>query len=168
MLLQRGEMRLIALGSGEKKHEEYFQWLRDAFPDRVAFYKGYNNELAHLIEAGSDLFLMPSKFEPCGLNQMYSLKYGTVPIVRKTGGLADTVSLFDPATGEGTGFVFEHYDKTGFAWALKRALTTYDDPESWARLRCNGMEQDYSWARQGAEYEALYAQLSGGADQSSD
>ncbi|MEM7352164.1 MAG: hypothetical protein AAF657_15290, partial [Acidobacteriota bacterium] len=81
------------------------------------------------------------------------------PIVRKTGGLADTVQLFDPATGEGTGFVFDHYDRTGFAWALKTALTTFKDKPSWERLRRNGMEQDYSWQRQGAEYENLYRQL---------
>ncbi|MEM7354321.1 MAG: glycogen synthase, partial [Acidobacteriota bacterium] len=117
-------LRVVVLGTGESGIEDHFHWLQRTFPQKVCFYRGYNNPLAHLIEAGSDIFLMPSRFEPCGLNQMYSLKYGTVPIVRKTGGLADTVQLFDPATGEGTGFVFDHYDRTGFAWALKTALTT--------------------------------------------
>ena len=157
-------LRAVILGTGESGIEEHFHWLQRTFPQRVCFYRGYNNELAHLIEAGGDIFLMPSHFEPCGLNQMYSLKYGTVPIVRKTGGLADTVQLFDPATGEGTGFVFEHYDRTGFAWALKRALETYADPEAWARLRRNGMEKDYSWERRGAEYEELYRQLTAPRD----
>ena len=155
------DVRAVILGSGESGIEDHFHTLQRTFPQKVSFYNGYNNELAHLIEAGSDIFLMPSRFEPCGLNQMYSLKYGTVPVVRKTGGLADTVQLFDPATGEGTGFVFEHYDRTGFAWALKRALETYEDDDAWARLRRNGMEQDYSWERQGEEYEELYARLTG-------
>ena len=151
----------VILGTGERRIEEHFHWLQRTFPQRVHYHRGYNNELAHLIEAGSDIFLMPSRFEPCGLNQMYSLKYGTVPVVRKTGGLADTVEHFDPATGEGTGFVFEHFDATGFTWAFKSALTTYRDRPAWERLRRNGMERDFSWQRQGAEYEELYARLSG-------
>ncbi len=153
------DLRVVVLGTGEERYQEHFHWLQSAFPQKVCYYKGYSEELAHRIEAGSDIFLMPSKFEPCGLNQMYSLKYGTVPIVRKTGGLADTVQLFDPARGEGTGFVFEHYDSTGFAWALKTALKTYRSPELWATVRRNGMLQDYSWQKQGAVYEQLYEQL---------
>ncbi len=152
-------LRVVVLGTGESSIEDHFHWLQRTFPQKACFYCGYNNELAHLIEAGSDIFLMPSRFEPCGLNQMYSLKYGTVPIVRKTGGLADTVELFDPETGEGTGFVFDHYDKAGFAWALKTALTTYGNPEAWQLLRRNGMEKDFSWDRQGAIYEELYRRL---------
>ncbi|MEM7585090.1 MAG: glycogen synthase GlgA [Acidobacteriota bacterium] len=152
-------IRAVILGTGESDIENHFHWLQRTFPQKVCYYRGYNNELAHLIEAGADIFLMPSRFEPCGLNQMYSLKYGTVPIVRKTGGLADTVELFDPATGRGTGFVFEHYDKTGFGWALKTALTTYQDRDAWEQLRRNGMEVDFSWDKQGAEYETLYRQL---------
>ena len=151
----------VVLGTGESGIEDHFHWLQRTFPQRVCYYRGYNNELAHLIEAGSDIFLMPSRFEPCGLNQMYSLKYGTAPVVRKTGGLADTVEHFDPETGEGTGFVFEHFDKAGFTWAFKAALTTYRDQDAWKRLRRNGMEKDYSWERQGAEYEKLYARLCG-------
>ena len=112
-----------------------------------------------MIEAGSDIFLMPSRFEPCGLNQMYSLKYGTAPLVRETGGLADTVTHWNRATGEGNGFVFETFDSTGFAWALKQALTTFKDGEQWETLRANGMAIDYSWERQGAVYEKLYSVL---------
>lgn len=153
------DMRVVILGSGESRYEDHFQWLQNTFPQKVCFYRGYSEPLAHLIEAGADIFLMPSRFEPCGLNQMYSLKYGTVPIVRKTGGLADTVDLFDPKTGEGTGVVFEHYDSTGFAWALKTALTLHRDPAAWAKLRQNAMAKDYSWQRQGAEYEKLYRAL---------
>ncbi len=154
-------LRAIILGTGESGIEDHFHWLQRTFPQKVCFHRGYNNELAHLIEAAADIFLMPSRFEPCGLNQMYSLKYGTVPIVRKTGGLADTVEPFNAATGQGTGCVFEHYDRTGFAWALKTALTTYQDGPNWERLRQNGMEVDYSWDKQGAEYETLYRQLAG-------
>ena len=150
------DLRLVVLGTGEDRFQDHFHWLQSTFPQKVCYYRGYSEKLAHLIEAGADVFLMPSRFEPCGLNQMYSLKYGTVPIVRKTGGLADTVQQWNGATGEGTGIVFEHYDSTGFAWALKTALTLYRDPETWARLRRNGMLQDTSWQRQGAEYEKLY------------
>jgi len=153
------DLRLVVLGTGEGRFEEHFHYLQRTFPQKVCYYRGYNEKLAHLIEAGADVFLMPSRFEPCGLNQMYSLKYGTAPIVRKTGGLADTVDHFDPATGRGTGFVFEHYDSNGFTWALQQALTAWKDPRAWALLRRNGMETDYSWERQGAEYEELYKAL---------
>jgi starch synthase len=160
--LRHLELRLVVLGTGEGRYEDHFHWLQRTFPDKVSYYCGYNEKLAHLIEAGADIFLMPSRFEPCGLNQMYSLKYGTVPIVRKTGGLADTVQLWDPSTEEGTGFVFDHYDDTGFAWALKTSLLAWKDQDSWAVLRLNGMEQDFSWRKQGAEYEDLYRRLVSG------
>ena len=153
------DLRLAVLGSGEPGLEEYFLHLERQFPDKVCFFRGYSNELAHLIEAGADIFLMPSLFEPCGLNQMYSLKYGTIPIVRRTGGLADTVQLYDRQSGAGTGIVFDHYDQTGFAWALKTALELYQDRKAWTQMRRNAMLQDYSWNRQGAEYEQLYRLL---------
>jgi starch synthase len=159
--LRAGALRLVVLGSGEPHYEEMFHHLQRAFPGSVCFYRGYNNELAHLIEAGADMFLMPSYFEPCGLNQMYSLKYGTVPIVRRTGGLADTVQPYDRAAGIGTGFVFEHYTPHGVAWALDQALGVYRDREAWVRLMRNGMAEDFSWQRQGREYLALYAALCG-------
>jgi starch synthase len=113
------------------------------------------------MEAARDIFLMPSRFEPSGLSQMYSQRYGSVPIVRKTGGLADTVQLFDPASGEGTGFVFDHYDSHGLVWALKQALKTYRNTRAWHALRRNGMLRDYSWDKQSGEYERLYRQLLG-------
>lgn len=159
--LRHLDLRLAVLGTGESRYEDHFHWLQRTFPQKVCYYRGYSEPLAHLIEAASDIFLMPSRFEPCGLNQMYSLKYGTAPVVRKTGGLADTVEHFDPASGKGTGFVFETFDPPGFAWGLGRALAAYRDPEALARLRLNGMGKDYSWERQGAEYEELYAALVG-------
>ncbi len=160
-MLHHLDVRLVVLGTGERQYERFFHELQQQFPDKVCFHRGYHEPLAHRIEAAADIFLMPSKFEPCGLNQMYSLKYGTVPIVRKTGGLADTVHLFDPKTREGTGFVFDHYTAEGMTWALERALATYQDQEAWAQLRANGMQRDYSWERQGAQYEKLYRRLIG-------
>ena len=152
-------IRLVILGSGERSLEEHFLWLQGQFPDKVCFYRGFNNHLAHLIEAGADIFLMPSRFEPCGLNQMYSLKYGTIPLVRRTGGLADTVELYDRNTGRGNGVVFDHYNSTGFAWGLKTALELWRDPEIRARIRHNAMSADWSWERQSSRYEALYRAL---------
>ena len=160
-LLAWRNVRLTVLGSGEAKYESFFQQLQQRFPQKVCFYRGFSNELAHLVEAGADLFLMPSRYEPCGLNQMYSLRYGTVPVVRKTGGLADTVQLFDPAKGEGTGFVFEHFTSAGLRWALNLALDVWRDKEAWRRLMLNGMAQDFSWEVQGARYLELYRRLSG-------
>jgi len=160
-LLARRDLRVVALGSGEPRYEEFFRLLHERFPDKAYFYQGFNNDLAHWIEAGADLFLMPSRFEPCGLNQMYSLRYGTPPVVHKTGGLADTVEPFDPATGEGTGFVFDHFDSDGLRWALNMALDTYEDRPTWERLMRNGMAEDFSWDVQGKEYVELYERLVG-------
>lgn len=159
VFLQREDMRLVVLGSGEERYERYFEWLAKNFPEKVAYKKGYDNELAHWIEAGADLFLMPSRFEPCGLNQMYSMAYGTVPVVRRTGGLADTVQAWDPSTGQGTGFVFENYDAQAFYDALNRALRAWRDPAQWQRLVQNGMAQDFSWERQIQRYVDLYRRL---------
>ncbi len=158
-LLREGRIQLAALGSGADRYVRFFDGLQRAFRGQAVFWHGYNNELAHRIEAGADMFLMPSLFEPCGLNQMYSLKYGTPPIVRKTGGLADTVELFDPKTGAGTGFVFEHYTRAGLSWALERALDAWAQPAAWERLVQNGMAQDFSWDRQIQKYVALYESL---------
>ena len=156
-LLSRESCSLVVLGTGDAPYES----LQRHYPDRVCFYRGFHDRLAHWIEAACDMFLMPSRYEPCGLNQMYSLKYGTVPIVRKTGGLADSVKLFDPATGEGTGIVFEHYHVDGFRWALGAALELYRDRASWQRLVANGMAQDFSWERQVEIYVAIYRRLLG-------
>ncbi|MFQ5528480.1 MAG: glycogen synthase [Thermoanaerobaculia bacterium] len=160
-VLGSGRARLLALGSGESRYETAFQELQNAFPGRAVFHRGYSEELAHLIEAAADIFLMPSKFEPSGLNQMYSLKYGTVPVVRRTGGLADAVDLYDPSSGRGTGFVFDHFTTDAFSWALDFALETYANADVWEGLMRNGMSRDFSWERQGAKYVELYRALTG-------
>lgn len=161
-LMRRRPVRLVVLGGGEARYAAFFLWLAEAFPGRVGFRQGFDNGLAHLIEAGSDIFLMPSLYEPCGLNQMYSLRYGTIPVVRRTGGLADTVRPYDPASGEGTGFVFEHFTATGFAWALEQALDAFEDRATWTALMRRAMAEDFSWRHQAPRYEALYAALRDG------
>jgi len=158
-LLARRDVRFVALGSGEQHYERFMHELQEQFPGRAAFYSGYSEELAHLIEAASDMFLMPSLYEPCGLNQLYSLKYGTVPIVRRTGGLADSVRHFDPATGAGTGVVFNDFDAGGLRWAIDQALEWHGAPALWRRLVANGMREDFAWEKQVLEYEALYEAL---------
>ncbi len=161
VLLQRESMQLVVLGSGEERYEKYFQWLRDAFPTKVAFYRGYNNELAHWIEAGSDAFLMPSRYEPCGLNQMYSLRYGTVPVVRRTGGLADTVQPYSRDADTGTGFVFDEFVPEALFQAMRACLAAFGEREAWRRMVLRGMAQDFSWERQGAHYVRLYESVTG-------
>jgi starch synthase len=158
-VLEWREFGLIALGSGDPPYEKFFTELQQSFPGRVAFHRGYSDELAHWIEAACDMFLMPSQYEPCGLNQMYSLRYGTVPIVRKTGGLADSVEHYDPATGQGTGVVFNDYDSEALEWGINTALDWYAEPERWKRIVRNGMERDFSWERQGGLYVDLYRRL---------
>jgi len=135
--------------------------LEQRFPARVCYHKGYNEELAHVIEAAADMLLMPSRYEPCGLNQMFSLRYGTIPIVRRTGGLADSVRPFDPETCEGTGFVFEHFTADGLRYALRLALETYLDRKAWSQLMQNAMGEDFSWERQARRYLELYSKLAG-------
>ncbi|HLJ38226.1 MAG TPA: glycosyltransferase, partial [Steroidobacteraceae bacterium] len=154
-------LNFVVLGSGERQYEEFFSALARDFPRRVHFHRGYDDELAHWIEAASDLFLMPSRYEPCGLNQMYSQRYGTVPIVRRTGGLADSVEHYDAASGSGTGIVFNDFDAPALEWALNLALDLYAQPQHWARLMQNGMARDFSWQHQGSEYLALYRRLIG-------
>lgn len=158
-LLEQWQFQLVVLGSGESRYEEFFHRFAEAFPDRVFFYRGYNNELAHRIEAASDIYLMPSLYEPCGLNQMYSLRYGAVPVVRNTGGLADAVQSFDAKSRQGTGFLFDRYDPREFRSTLVEALDTYPDRRLWRRLVRNGMTQDFSWERQVGKYLDLYRQL---------
>ena len=157
--LSRHDARFVALGTGERRYVDYFYALARAFPGRAHYTEGYDDALAHRIEAGADLFLMPSRFEPCGLNQMYSLRYGTPPLVHRTGGLADTVTPFDPRSGSGTGFAFEIFDPTGFSWALDQALAAFSDRGAWRRLQANGMSEDWSWDRQIGKYVALYEAL---------
>jgi starch synthase len=159
LLLQAREFNLVVLGTGEARYENFFSGLQRRFPARVHFERRYSDELAHWIEAASDMFLMPSRYEPCGLNQMYSLRYGTVPIVRRTGGLADSVQHFDAATGSGTGIVFNDYNAEAVTWAVNTALDLYQNRGIWRRLMQNGMAQDYSWSRQVRGYVEMYESL---------
>jgi starch synthase len=161
LLLQAREFNLAVLGTGEPRYENFFSGLQRRFPQRVHFERRYSDEVAHWIEAASDMFLMPSRYEPCGLNQMYSLRYGTVPIVRRTGGLADSVQHFDPATGSGTGIVFNDYNAEAVTWALNTALDLYQNKAAWRRVMQNGMAQDYSWSRQVRGYVEMYESLVG-------
>jgi starch synthase len=147
---------LIVLGSGDERYASFFDSLTRRFAGRAAFHSTHDEALAHLIEAGSDMFLMPSLYEPCGLNQMYSLRYGTIPIVRRTGGLADSVKHFDPATGAGTGCVFNDYDGPAVEWALNTTLDWFAQPPLWQRLMQNAMHEDFSWERQVAKYVQLF------------
>ncbi len=158
-LLSKRRFSLAVLGSGEPRYEQFFEALHGAVPDRVSFYRGYNHRLSHWVEAGSDIFLMPSAYEPCGLNQMYSLKYGTIPIVRKTGGLADSVEQIDPDKATGTGVLFQHYDSAGLKWSISHALDLYSDQTLWKKIMHNGMTKDFSWQQQGEQYVKLFRQL---------
>jgi starch synthase len=158
-MLDSGELTCAVLGSGAESYERSLAELAQAYPTRLGFQRGYHEELAHWIEAGSDLFIMPSRYEPCGLNQMYSLRYGTVPVVRETGGLADSVERYDPATGKGTGILFREFSADALAQALYAALDLYAAPAHWTRMARNGMAQDFSWTRQGPRYVELYERL---------
>lgn len=154
-ILQTGAY-FIALGSGEKSYESFLQAMRDFAPSQVGVYIGYNEDLAHKIEAGADMFLMPSRFEPCGLNQMYSLRYGTIPIVRAVGGLDDTVQNFDVVNEKGNGFKFREFRADKFLEKIYEALFTYAQPETWRKLQKNGMTEDNSWQNAARKYVALY------------
>jgi starch synthase len=149
-------LAIVALGSGEPKYERMFRELSEQLPDKLAVKIAYDNTLAHKIEAGADIFLMPSRYEPCGLNQIYSLRYGTVPVVRATGGLDDTIEPFDAASGRGTGFKFSEYTGAALMAALREALGAYADKASWRRLQANGMAKDFSWNASALEYGRLY------------
>jgi starch synthase len=154
--LAREEMIVVALGAGDKPYEEMFQRLNKQFPNKIAVKVAYDNAIAHKIEAGADMFLMPSRYEPCGLNQIYSLKYGTVPIVRATGGLDDTIEPWDARTGKGTGFKFTEYTGEALLATVKQALLAYRDQSSWQTLMRNGMGRDFSWGASAREYGKVY------------
>ena len=158
-LLKTRAVQFVALGSGDARYEELLVDLAGQFPGQVEVRIGFDEPLAHRIEAGADVFLMPSRFEPCGLNQLYSLRYGTVPVVHATGGLDDTVVEFDAREGLGTGFKFTPYTEEAFLAALRRALDTRRDAAAWQRLVTNGMSQDFSWQRAAREYARLYTSL---------
>ncbi len=154
--LAREEMIVVALGAGDKPYEEMFQRFNKQFPNKIAVKVAYDNAIAHKIEAGADMFLIPSRYEPCGLNQIYSLKYGTVPIVRATGGLDDTIEPWDARTGRGTGFKFSDYTGEALLATIKQALLAYQDPSSWQMLMRNGMSRDFSWGASAREYGKIY------------
>jgi starch synthase len=158
-LLYHRDLQVIILGNGEARYRDFFNFLKGKYPDKLAFCAGYNNKLAHLIEAGADMFLMPSKYEPCGLNQIYSLKYGTIPIVRKTGGLADTVQPYNWEKQTGTGFVFEEYSESDLDWAINYALETFGHRAAWKKIMANAMKMDYSWEKQVLKYTELYSKI---------
>jgi len=152
-------MIVVALGSGDKPYEEMFLRLNRQFPQKIAVKIAYDNTLAHKIEAGSDMFLMPSRYEPCGLNQIYSLKYGTVPIVRATGGLDDTIEPWDPRTGKGTGFKFTEYSGEALLLTIRQALQAFRDQTAWQTLMRNGMNKDFSWNASAKEYVRIYERV---------
>jgi starch synthase len=146
----------VVLGTGEGRYQDLWRDMAARHPDRIGARIGFDEGLAHLIEAGADMFLMPSRFEPCGLNQMYSLRYGTVPIVRDVGGLADTVCDYAPRRAKSTGFVFHEYSPPALLEALTRALTLFKDPRKWRALQLAGMKRDHSWDRSAREYVKIY------------
>lgn len=154
--LAKMKIRFVLLGAGQKIYHTKLEKLHKAHPTKLGIFLGFDNELAHLIEAGSDMLLMPSKYEPCGLNQMYSLVYGTIPIVRKTGGLADTVTQFNPNTGSGNGFVFEKYNTTDMLRAVTSALKIFEDKKKWNKIIENGMQIDFTWRASAKSYIELY------------
>jgi len=142
----------VALGTGDPEYEDFFRLMQQENPGKIAVRIGFDNALAHLVEAGADIFLMPSRYEPCGLNQMYSLRYGTVPVVRATGGLNDTIE-------EETGFKFAEYSGPALLDAVRAAVSAFSDQELWRERMRRGMRQDFSWKASAAAYVALYRRL---------
>ncbi|PSH05699.1 MAG: glycogen synthase GlgA [Acidobacteria bacterium] len=153
------DVTVVVIGSGDKDYEDLFRRLVRHYPERFAVRVGYDNRMAHKIEAGADMFLMPSRYEPCGLNQIYSLKYGTVPIVRATGGLDDTIEPFDIRTGKGTGFKFHEYTAEAMLSSVQAALQVYAKPEEWRKVMLNGMARNFSWAVAAHEYLKIYEKV---------
>ena len=153
------DAQFVLLGTGDADLHRAFEGAKARHPSRVGLKLGFDVALSHKIEAGADMFLMPSRYEPCGLNQMYSLAYGTVPVVRATGGLDDTIQPFDPATGKGTGFKFAEATSHALEEVVRRAVRLYRQADQWRRLVRNGMACDFSWDRSAKEYVALYEQI---------
>ncbi len=150
------DIQMVLLGTGERKYHVMFNELTARYPDKFHAFLQFDNQLAHLIEAGSDIFLMPSRYEPCGLNKMYSLRYGTVPIVRKTGGLADTVEDVNDTTGDGTGFMFDEYSSAALMSAIKRAVMMFEKKRLWYKIVKRGMVRDFSWKKSAGQYLEVY------------
>ncbi|MBM3262776.1 MAG: glycogen synthase GlgA [candidate division Zixibacteria bacterium] len=155
--LLESDLRMVVLGTGEPRYHDLFRWAAETYPDKIGVKLGFDDRLAHLIEAGADLFLMPSRFEPCGLNQLYSLRYGTLPIVRETGGLADTVLPYDPVQETGTGFSFSDYTSEALLGVVRQALDVYRHrPEVWQEMIRQAMREDFSWTASAKRYVELY------------
>jgi starch synthase len=157
------DLTLVVLGSGRPAYEDFFRSLAAAHPDRVSYSHDFDDPLAHAIEGGADIFLMPSRYEPCGLNQMMSLRYGTVPVVRRVGGLADTVRPVEEDPVHGTGFAFDGYTPEDMLAAVDRALAAWTDRSRWTELQRRGMAEDVSWDRSADRYEAVYREARAGA-----
>ena len=157
--LMECDVQLAILGSGEPRYEDLFAGAAARYPQKVAARFGFDDSLAHQIEAGADFFLMPSLYEPCGLNQMFSLKYGTIPVVRAVGGLKDSVENYDAKTGSGTGFIFDPYEPEALLGAIDRGLQAYRNKRAWTALRRRAMNMDFSWDRSAEAYCTLYDQL---------
>lgn len=153
------DVQIVLLGTGEKKYHSLFEDIHFRYPGKFACYLGFDDSLAHLIEAGADMFLMPSRYEPCGLNQMYSHYYGTVPIVRETGGLADTVSKYNEKEETGNGFVFKKYEAPELLKEITRAVKLFENRKAWTRIMKNGMRSDYSWLSSSKKYVDIYRKV---------
>ncbi|MFS3928326.1 glycogen synthase GlgA [Priestia flexa] len=151
--------QVVILGTGEEEFESFFKDMESQYPNQVKAIIGFNEALAHKVYAGSDLFLMPSKFEPCGLGQLIALRYGAIPIVRETGGLNDTVLSYNESTHEGNGFTFANYNAHDMLYTIERAISFYNDKDVWEKLMRDAMSQDYSWAQSAFKYNQLYANL---------
>jgi starch synthase len=158
-MLETKDLQFVLLGAGEEKNEQFFRKLAADHPEKAAIYIGFDEALAHLLYAGADIFLMPSHFEPCGLSQMISMRYGTVPVANKTGGLKDTIEEYDEERRTGTGFLSDFSQGESFSAALERALSLYAKPEHWEIIKQNGMIGDYSWAHSAKEYAKEYERI---------
>jgi starch synthase len=154
--LVEANIGFVLQGTGEERYQYAFCELKTRYPDLVGVEIGYSQELAHKIIAGADIFLMPSRYEPCGLDQLYCLRYGTIPVVRAVGGLEETIIEYDPASGQGTGFKFSRFDPEEFLAAIKRALSLFSNPSAWAQVRQQAMQQEFSWTRAAAQYVEIY------------
>lgn len=159
--LMAADLQFLVLGTGEREYEDFFKAKAEQYPDNLSVNIEYDPQLADQIYAGSDLFLVPSRFEPCGLSQLISFRYGTIPVVRETGGLNDTVSSYNEDTGDGTGFSFSDYNAHDMLHTIKRAVYFYQQPERWNKLVKRVMKLDYSWHKSARKYLKLYAELTG-------
>jgi starch synthase len=158
-LLRDSQASFAVLGSGDAVLEQQLTDFAAREPERISYTRGYDEVLAHRILAGSDIVLVPSRYEPCGLTQLYALRYGSIPVVRSTGGLADTIQHFDAASGRGNGSVFEDADPQGLIWGVSQALGWFSDKAIWRRLIDNAMSADFSWQKQVGAYVAVYDRL---------